>query len=194
MSTLTHGKWNLEKGTFVTPKARLAFASLHQPKDDFNGDPKFQATFLFDEREVNLDLMKRIAKETLRNKHPKAELDLDLLFRSGDDKQDLDGFAGMTYIATKANPGFAPVVYDQKVRVVAPDEIPGVASGDFVLGILRPYAWSYKAKVGVSFGLVGVQLVEHGQRFAGGKVAVDDLLEQLPVTVKELENDEFNLF
>jgi hypothetical protein len=193
MSTLTRGKWNVEKGTFVTPKARLAFAALHEPKEDFNGEPKYQATLLFDELKVNLELMKRVAWETLKAKNPKADFDFNTLFRDGDEKVDLDGFSGMTYVATKANVGFAPAVYDQKVRVVAPDEIPGVASGDYVLGILRPYAWTYKAKVGVSFGLVGVQLVEHGTRFAGGKVAVDDLLEQLPITVDEIDSDEIDL-
>lgn len=193
MSTLTHGKWSVEKGTFVTPKARLAFAALHETKEDFNGELCYQATFLFDESEVDLELMRKVAKETLKGKHPKADFDFDLLFRDGDEKTDLDGFAGMTYVTTKANIGFAPVVYDQKIRVVAPDEIPGVASGDYVLGILRPYAWTYKAKTGVSFGLVGVQLVEHGARFASGKVAVDDLLEQLPITVDEIDTDWIDL-
>lgn len=186
MSTLTHGKWNVEKGTLVTPKARLAFASLHQPKPDFNGDPKFQATFLFDESEVDLALMKRVAADCLKNKSQKAEFDPALLFRDGDEKGELDGFRGMTYLTTKANPDFPPRVYDQKVRVVGPEEIPGVASGDFVLGILRPYAWTYKSKVGVSFGLIGVQLAEHGTRFAGGKVDFDDLLEQLPIDMEEI--------
>jgi hypothetical protein len=187
MSTLTHGKWNVEKGTLVTPKARLAFASLHQTKPDFKGEAKFQATFLFDETQVDLELMKRIAIETLKSKNPKSNLDLDSLFRDGDEKEGLDGYAGMTYVSTKANPDFPPVVYDQKVRVVGPEEIPGVASGDFVLGILRPYAWTYLNKVGVSFGLVGVQLVEHGSRFAGGKVDVDDMLEQLPISMDEID-------
>lgn len=187
MSTIKNGKWNLEKGTFITPRARLAFAALHEPKPDFNGEDKYQATFLFDENEVDLELMRKVAKETLKNKSPKAELDEEALFRDGDEKGELDGFAGMTYVATKANVGYAPVVYDQKVRLVGPDEIPGVASGDYVLGILRPFAWSYKNKTGVSFGLVGVQLVEHGTRFATGKVAVDDLLEQLPIDVEEIE-------
>lgn len=187
MSTLKSGKWNIEKGTFITPKARLAFAALHEPKPDFNGEPKFQATFLFDENEVDLALMKKVALETLKNKNPKEKLDEDALFRDGDEKVDLDGFGGMTYVATKANPGFPPVVYDQKIRKVEPEEIPGVASGDYVLGILRPFAWTYKNKVGVSFGLVGVQLVEHGHRFAGGKIDVDDLLEQLPIDMEEIE-------
>lgn len=187
MSTLKSGKWNVEKGTLVTPIARLAFAALHEPKNDFNDEPKFQATFLFDENSVDLDLMRKVAKETLKAKNPKADFDVDSLFRDGDEKPDLDGFAGMTYISTKANPGFPPVVYDQRVRKVSPEEIPGVASGDYVLGILRPYAWTYKNKTGVSFGLVGVQLVEHGQRFAGGKVDVDDMLEQLPIDMEEIE-------
>lgn len=187
MSTLKNGKWNVEKGTLVTPKARLAFASLHEPKADFNGDPKYQATFLFDESEVDLDLMRKVAKETLKNKNPKADFDFDTLFRDGDEKTELDGFAGTTYVATKANPEYPPVIYDQKVRRIGPEEIPGVASGDYVLGILRPYAWTYKNKTGVSFGLVGVQLVEHGTRFAGGKVDVDDLLEQLPIDMAEIE-------
>jgi hypothetical protein len=187
MSTLTHGKWNVEKGTLVTPRARLAFASLHQVKPDFNGIPKFQATFLFDETQVDLELMKKVARECLKGKSPKGELDLDTLFRDGDEKDGLDGFAGMTYLTTKANPDFPPVVYDQKIRVVGPEEIPGVASGDYVLGILRPYAWTYKNKVGVSFGLVGVQLVEHGTRFSGGKVAVDDMLEQIPIDMEEVD-------
>jgi hypothetical protein len=177
----------VEKGTLVTPKARLAFASLHQPKPDFNGDEKYQATFLFDESAVNLDLMKKVARETLKAKNPKADFDPDVLFRDGDEKGGLDGFAGMTYVATKANPEYPPTVFDQRVRVVGPEEIPGVASGDYVLGILRPYAWVYKNKVGVSFGLVGVQLVEHGERFAGGKVAVDDMLEQLPIDMEEID-------
>jgi hypothetical protein len=193
MSTLTHGKWNVEKGTLVTPKARLAFASLHEPKEDMQGELKYQATFLFDEQDVDLELMRKVAKEILKGKYPKANFDLDSLFRDGDEKGDLDGFAGMTFVSTRANVGYAPVIYDQKVRVVAPDEIPGVASGDYVLGILRPYAWVFKGKTGVSFGLVGVQLVEHGTRFAGGKVAVDDLLEQLPITVDEIDSDEIDL-
>lgn len=193
MSTLEKGKYNLEKNIFTTPKARLAFASLHQPKPDFNGDPKFQATFLFDENEVDLTLMRKIARDTLKNKNPKAELDLDTIFRDGDLKDGLDGYAGRTFVATKANPDYPPLVFDQKVRRIAEEEIPGVASGDYVLGLLRPYAWTFNKKVGVSFGLVGVQLVEHGERFAGGKVEVESLLEELPIDVAEIGEGELEI-
>lgn len=191
MSVLKKGKFTLDKNMLVTPKARLAFASLHQPKPDFNGEPKYQATFLFDEDDVDLSLMKKVARDTLKNKNPKADFDFDSLFRDGDEKPELDGYAGHVFVATKANPDYPPKVFDQKKRVVAEDEIPGVASGDYVLGIVRPYAWTYGKKMGVSFGLVGVQLVEHGERFAGGKVEVESLLEDLPVDVDDIDDLDF---
>lgn len=189
MSTIKKGKYAKDKNIITTPKARLAFASLHEPREDYNGDPKYQATFLFDESEVDLSIMRQVAKDTLKAKNPKAVngFDFDSIFRDGDEK-DLDGYAGKTFVTTKANVDFPPVVFDQKIRKVDKDEIPGVASGDYVVGLLRPYAWQYKSKIGVSFGLVGVQLVEHGERFAGGKADVEGLLEEYPIDVDEIDD------
>ena len=193
MSVLKTGKFSIEKNILTTPKARLAFAALHQPKPDFNDKPSFQATFLFDPEEVDLTLMRKIAKECLKNKNPKATFDFDKLFRDGDTKPETDGYPGHVFVQTKSKPEYPPLVFDQSTRKVGEDDIPGVASGDYVLGLLRPYAWEYKGSFGVSLGLVGVQLVKHGERFATGAANVESLLEELPVDVDEIDEDELTL-
>lgn len=190
---LKTGKYNLEKNIFTSPVARLAFASLFQLRPDFGGKLKYQACLIFDEDEVDLSLMRKVAKETLRARYPKAKFDFETLFQDGDLRPDTDGFPGNVFVNTNANEGHAPVVYDQQIRPIAEDDTPGIASGDYVVALLRPYTWDYKGKQGMSFGLVGVQLVRRGERFASGEVNAEELasmLDELPIDMMDIDGDD----
>lgn len=193
MELLKKGKYNLETNLLTTPRARLSFAALHDPREDFNGDIKYQATFIFDPDDVDLSLMRKIAQKTLRARHPKGKFDFDELFRDGDEKEETDGYAGNIFVSTKAKPERPPLILDQKLRAIAKTDNPGIASGDYVLGLLKPFAW--KLKAGVSFELIGVQLVEHGERFAIGNLSTDEimqrgLLSELPCEIEAYDDDD----
>lgn len=156
----------------VTPKGRLSFPHLFEAHSGFeNQDPKYSATILFDKK-TDLTTLKKIVhvaaveKFGPKEKWPKT---MRLPFRNGDEKSDLQGYAGCIYI--NATSKMRPQVVDKDLSAIAPDDQPGIYAGCYVRAEIMAFAYDKMGNKGVSFGLQNVQKLGEGEAFSGRRQA-----------------------
>lgn len=154
-----------------TPKFRVSFPQVFEPKSFNNGEPKFSVAMLFDSQ-ADLTEMKRILKEAAHEKWgTKLPSSLRNAFRDGVEKKELQGYGeGITFAtaSSKQKPGLV----DQAVK-------PIMDRGEFYAGCyaratVTAFAYDQQGNKGVSFGLHNIQKVEDGERFDGRTNAEDD--------------------
>ena len=172
MTTTTKKKENPLK--VVTPKFRLSFPELFEPKAFENQAAKYSIQMLFDKKTDLAPLknaVKLAAKEKWGDNLPKG---LVLPFKDGNEKE-LDGYENMIVVGAASK--FKPQVVDNKLEaILAADDI---YAGCFARGAINAYAWEYKnakgqvMKRGVSFNLESVQKLAEGDRFVSRPDAAD---------------------
>jgi hypothetical protein len=172
MSTTTKKKENPLK--VVTPKFRLSFPELFEPKAFENQAAKYSIQMLFDKKTDLAPLknaVKLAAKEKWGDNTPKG---LVLPFKDGNEKE-LEGYENMIVVGAASK--FKPQVVDNKLEaILAADDI---YAGCFARGAINAYAWEYKnakgqvMKRGVSFNLESVQKLAEGPRFVSRPDAAD---------------------
>jgi len=177
--------------------ARLAFPNVFKPQA-FDGDePAYSATLLltdgskithFDEgKKKHLpisieDACDLVGKEKWGTKWPAVKKELEtkdrLAYHDGATKSQYDGFADLTFIATRSQVSTRPTVIDR-------DKTP------LVEGDGRPYAgcyvnanidlWPQDNKFGkrINAQLRGVQFYRDGDSFGGGSAASSDEFEDV---------------
>jgi hypothetical protein len=182
----------------VTPKARLSFPELFEPKAFENQAAKYSVQLLFDKK-ADLGPLKAVVKKAIADKWggnvPKGLL---LPFKDGNEKE-LDGYENM--IVVSASSKFKPQVVDQKLEpILTADDI---YAGCYVRAAINAYGWEYKnakgqvMKRGVSFSLESVQKLAEGERFvkrpdaADTFDAVDDGSDDAD-NFESSEDDDFN--
>lgn len=173
----------LPENLLVTPECRLSFPSLFTPKPRARGSEKltYQATLLlppgFDKAPfaaaVKAAMMKKwnkivalgVGKNPLRDAAEK----------------DYAGYEpGWVYIST--NSDRKPSVVDRSNQPVTDPE--RAYPGMWVRAYLDCFAWDHPTGgKGVSFGLLGIQLLRDGERLDGRRPAADvfEALEPLPM-------------
>lgn len=150
----------------ITPKFRLSFPELFEPKAFDGQAPKYSIQMLFDKK-TDLSPLKAAVKKAIVDKWgqnpPKG---LVLPFKDGNEK-DLEGYEDK--IVVSASTKFKPQVVDQKVEpILVADDI---YAGCYARAAINAYAWEYKnakgqvMKRGVSFNLESVQKLAEGERF-----------------------------
>lgn len=142
------------------PEATLSFPNLLEPRS-FNGsDPKYGATFIFEEGTDLSELeaaVVEVAKREWKGKKPKNYRSP---FRDGAEKAHLDGYeAGMTFISasSKRRPGI--VGPDARTRIEDPEQL---YPGCIVMAEVVAYAYDVAGNQGVAFGLNSVQKRREG--------------------------------
>lgn len=151
----------------TTPLGRLSFPKLFKPEQyQGKGDAKYQATLLFP-KNTDLTVVKKAITQAQVNafgedkkKWPKMRLP----WRDGDQKEDLEGYAGNYYIncSTKRKP---VVIGRDKEPITEESEIYGGQYGRFVVVAKVTEA---SGNYFVSLYLQGYQKVKDGPAFGGG--------------------------
>lgn len=150
----------------VTPKFRLSFPELFEPKAFEDQAAKYSIQMLFDKKQDLSQLknvVKRAAKEKWGDNPPKGIV---LPFKDGNDK-DLDGYQDTIVVGAASK--FKPQVVDQKLEAILTAD--DIYAGCYARAAINAYAWEYKnpqgkvMKRGVSFNLESVQKLAEGERF-----------------------------
>lgn len=166
----------------VTPKARLAFPALFEPRG-FNGaQPKFSCVLVFDkaaQETAEYQNMKKAAgaaaKAKFGDKPPKS---MRSPFRPGSDKEGTAGFDDDCVFITVSTKKQPKVVdrkkVDGKFPVITDED--RLYPGCFVRASINAFAYDNSGNKGVSFGLNNVQFIDDGERIAtgGGRSADND--------------------
>ncbi len=174
----------------LTPKARLSFPQLWKAKSYKDKPPKFSVSLLFP-KDVDLSGLRKAVYAAKvekwgkdKDKWPKK---IASPFADGDDKSDLDGYAGM--IVVGATSKHRPGVVDQKKAPIA-EEDGKLHAGDYVRATITANAVGGKGTdmaPRVHFWLANVQKLADGEHFGGGRSADEDFDE-----VEDDSDDEEN--
>lgn len=150
----------------VTPKFRLSFPELFQPKAFEDQAAKYSIQMLFDKK-TDLAPLKNAVKLAMKEKWgDNQHKGLVLPFKDGNEKE-LEGYQNMIVVGAASK--FKPqVVSNTLEEILAADDI---YAGCFARAAINAYAWEYKNKQGkvmkrgVSFNLESVQKLAEGPRF-----------------------------
>lgn len=158
----------------ITPKFRVSFPQVFEPKS-FRGKPaKYSVQMLFDKSTDLAPLkavIKKAAQEEWGEKLPK---NLKLPFRQGDEKE-LEGYEGK--IVVSAGTKFKPQVIDQKLAPIEAEQ--DFYPGCYARAKVVAYAWEEKdgksvLARGVSFNLESIQKLADGESFVSRRDAAED--------------------
>lgn len=166
-------------------KVRLAFADIFKARAILDSEPRFSATFLISKTDPQIKAIEKdieqIAKEKWGDKAPTTLKQLyassRVAFYDGDDK-DYDGFSDM--MAINASNKIRPSIVDRDKTILA-EEDGRPYSGCYVNAIVDIWAQDNKYGKRINATLSGVQFVEHGDAFSGGRPASSDEFEDLSV-------------
>jgi hypothetical protein len=177
-----------KSGNVITPKGRGAYVAFFTPrgiKGDPNSKAKYGGTLLLPAN-ADLDGLKTAAQEAVKAKWSTKPAKLKSPFLKTEDhvhnfvkEDDEDARAKFC----KEFPVLIRCSSDQRPDILFGnsekcDEEAEAYSGRFMRFSVRAYAWEHPANgKGVSFGLQNVQLLDHADRFAGGRAKAEDEFE-----------------
>lgn len=162
--------------SIITPRARLSYAYLFDPRADKKGVKKYSTALIFNLAEVkDTPEFKRMqaeaqaaAQERFGNKA--ATLNLKNPFRNGAEK-DGEGYGpGTVYINVSTT--LKPELRDERMQPIIDSSELG--SGDYVRASLSVYAYDTDGNRGVSFGLRNIQRLAKGEPLGGRTSAEND--------------------
>lgn len=168
-----------------TPKFRVAFPQVFEPKSINGSKPKYGVTMIFDPAEIakdpeeqqKWDALKAAVNETAIVKWGKAPAVLKKPFKKGDDQRNkengtiYDGYEGM--ITLNAMSETKPGLVDENVQPVIEQNV--FYGGCYARASVNMYAWDHpQSGKGVSCGLQNLQKIADGDPFSGRTKAEDD--------------------
>lgn len=170
----------------ITPMFRASFPYVFQPqKPRTEGqEAKYAITMLFDKK-TDLTAMKKAADlaavekwGTDKTKWPKK---MKNPLNDGDDKEELMGYEGMTYVTARCKkmPGLIDAA---KNDIIDENEF---YAGCFARASLIAFAYDVDGNKGISFALLNVQKIKDGEKFSGKTSAQDDFEEMETVEVED---------
>src|SRR5262245_56172012 len=168
-----------------TPRCRLSFPNTFQAKQIMGqGDPKFEVTCLFEKGADLTALQKAIIACATERWGDKALADLKAgkihqPFRDQGEKEHLEGYvAGAKFFPARTK--LKPFICDHRLAPITDPE--QVYPGRYAIAAVNAFAWTHPMKGrGVSFGLIGLQLLEHAPRFGGGGYKPSDVFEPVEI-------------
>jgi hypothetical protein len=177
-------------------EVRLSYPNLSTPQapEDSNSEPKFNVTLLIPEKSAKhrqlLDAVDALKKDDRALKKwggkvpPKNKLETNI--RTEDDNLDNDGeipdgYEGMVTINAKASPKHPMALVDRHVNPVDRADADEVFYGGVYANVMvEPYAYKVSGKVGIGWGLLGVQLAHDGDSLGGvARIDVDKEFDDL---------------
>jgi hypothetical protein len=164
---------------------RLAFPALFEAKQvNGEGEPAFSAAFLLKPGSETAKAVGAAIDAVAKEKFGAKAADMLVQMRKadktclhdGDNKPDLDGYAGMLYVSarSKARP---LVLGADKSPLTAADGKP--YGGCYVNASIDVWAQDNKFGKRINAQLRGVQFVRDGEAFAGGGAASEDEFEAI---------------
>lgn len=164
----------------ITPKFRVAFASLFSPKER-NGKEKYEVTMLFDEmpKELKKEAIAVLEESFPANKIEKLKKQgkVGLPFRDGNEK-DLDKYPFFEdKTVSSASTLFQVGIIDGKRQpILDADEF---YNGCYARAQISFYSWEFQGKIGVSMNLLNVQKMGEGESLGGGRVKAEDVFDAI---------------
>ena len=169
-----------------TPEFRLSFPALWKPKAFEEQEPKYSLVMLFDKKKADLSGMKKAVVAAAQEKWGAKEKwpkNLRLPFRDGDEKEDMDGYKGHTYVSASSKQ--APQIVDFKGPGIRPEPLTEADqkcyAGCYARATLIAFAYDKAGNKGVSFSLQNVQVLRDGKPFSGRKNADDEFSDDFQV-------------
>lgn len=168
----------------TTPKFRASFVWAFKPQppmEGSQGDPKYGVTMLFDQaarQTPQFKAMRELAVAAAREKFGNKLVSdgngwfkgLRNPFRDGDEKSELDGYAGMVF--SSATSKMQPGIVDQTLNRIISEE--DFYSGCYARATITAYGYDKAGNKGVAFGLQNLQKLADGERFSGRAAAEED--------------------
>lgn len=169
------GKSKLKKVT--TGKFRVSFPHAFKSQTTPSGEQRYSVVMLFDKKDKEpiqkLEMLARAAayekwgEDSVKTKKVKIAWP----FRDGEEKaEQYDGYEGMVF-ATASSKN-KPKVVDKAVEPIL-DEAE-FYPGCYARAAVNAYAWEWKGKKGVSFGLINLQKLGEGEPFGFSSKPEDD--------------------
>jgi Protein of unknown function (DUF2815) len=176
----------------ITPQFRVSFPHMFQPQKPMQegAEAKYSITMLF-EKSADLKAMKKAADlagvekwGADKSKWPK---NLKTPFKDGDEKEDLMGYEGTTYVTARSKqmPG---LINAKKEEIIDENEF---YAGCYARASLIAFAYETKVNRGISFALLNVQKLKDGERFGGRSTAQNDFDDVAEVETEESEQGYF---
>ena len=173
-------------GNLVTPKGRLLWNALFQPRKNKNGTPgKFEFNIAIP-KDADVKVLQQAALEAGKEKFPKLFKDaagkwpssVKSPFKKSADNDKLAEIADEypMFFAARAKDRPGVVGPNGRAEGVEPEH---VYAGRFVKASVQAYGYDVDGNKGVSFGLVNVQLLEDGEELVigGGRVSAESEFE-----------------
>lgn len=161
----------------TTSKFRVSFPHVFKPQTTPSGEQRYSVVMLFPkDAEADLKALKQLAyaaayekwgEDSIKSKKVKPQWP----WRDGEEKaEQYDGYEGMIF-ATASSKN-KPKVVDRSIEPII-DELEFYA-GCYAKAAVNAYAWEWKGKKGVSFGLINLQKVAEGEPFGFSSKPEDD--------------------
>lgn len=179
------------QGHIETPWFRGSFMSVFEfekPMDAQKQPYQYSVTALFDPSEVNIDPIISTAEALAKTKFRKVA-GVKLGHRDGDEKEHLDGYAGMTYIRMTTKKRFK-VVDQYGVEIKDDPEGAIIYSGAYYRAYISPWTYDTSGNKGVSWNLLMLQKLCDGEPFSVGtdfgSIAFDAVAKPEDVTFDDI--------
>lgn len=161
----------------TTGMFRVSFPHVFKPQTTPSGEQRFSVVMLFDKKNKEdikklEDLAKAAAYEKWGEDSVKSKkVKINWPFRDGEEKaEQYEGYEGMVF-ATASSKN-KPKVVDKSVEPILDED--EFYPGCFARAAINAYAWEWKGKKGVSFGLINVQKMKDGDKFGFSSKPEDD--------------------
>lgn len=157
-----------KKAKVTTGTFRVSFPHVFKPQTTPNGDQRYSVVMLFpSDDKASIKKLKALAKSAAHEKWGKElveakKIKVNMPFRDGEEKShQYDGYEGCVF-ATASSKNQPNVVDQQMEKIVDASEF---YPGCYARASVNAYAWEWKGKKGVSFGLINLQKVKDGEPF-----------------------------
>lgn len=156
----------------LTPEFRVSFPSVFEPSGMDGAKKKYSVTMLIP-KTVDISALKALRDAVIAEKFPdpsKRPKGLKNPIRDGDEKSELDGYAGHYFIAARSMT--KPGLVNASVKpIISQDEF---YAGCYARATITAYYYDQSGNKGVAFSLQNIQKLRDGEPFSGRSKAEDD--------------------
>lgn len=163
-----------EDGSLLTPKFRVSFPNVFEPRADLSGKLTYSIVMIFspDTDFTALEDAIQLAIEDRWGKKTPPDLMLPIL---DGDESNREEYKGMFYINGKCGKYKPGLVGPDKAEIIDPGEF---YAGCYARATINLYSWAHQmGKKGVSIGVRNIQKLEDGEPLISRVSADDDFAD-----------------
>ena len=161
----------------TTGKFRVSFPHVFKAQTTPSGEQRFSVVMLLPKEDKDsVNKLQSLAKAAAYEKWGKDAVDgkkvkIAWPFRDGEEKSDqYDGYEGMIFASASSKN--KPKVVGKNLDVIVDES--EFYPGCYARASINAYAWEWKGKKGVSFGLINLQKLAEGEPFGFSSKPEDD--------------------